>query len=110
MLYLVGDNSVGMVTRIDPDCDRGVVHGSDENPVKQWTKQDVPGIGTMGLYYRADCADESATLAAQNLQGLTRTSVESFEWSIDVFFIKLYNSASATRFFPIIKVEQKTAA
>jgi len=110
VLYLVGANSVGMVTRIDPDCERGETHGGPENPVREWTKQEVPGIGTMGLYYRADCADQSATLAAQNLQGLTRTSVESFEWSMDVFFIKLYNSASGTRYFPIIKVEQKTAA
>jgi hypothetical protein len=109
-MYLVGANAVGLVTRIDPDCERGDTHGGSENPVREWTTQDVPGIGTMGLYYRADCSDQSALLAAQNLQGLTRTSVESFEWSIDVFFIKAYNSDNAGRFFPIIKVEQKTAA
>lgn len=109
-MYLVGNNAVGLVTRIDPDCQRGVTHGGTDNPVREWTTQDVPGIGTVGLYYRADCSDQSALLAAQNLQGLTRTSVESFEWSVDVFFIKAYNSDTAGRFFPIIKVEQKTAA
>ncbi|SNC62288.1 hypothetical protein SAMN06265337_0640 [Hymenobacter gelipurpurascens] len=108
--YLVGNGAVGIVSRIDPDCDRGVAHGGAENPVREWTKQDVPGLGTMGLYYRQDCSDESATSAAVQLQGLTRTSVESMEWSADYCLVKVYTSDEAGRFFPIIKVEQKLAA
>jgi hypothetical protein len=108
--YLVGQNSVGIVSRIDPDCARGVTHGGADNPVREWTTQDVPGLGLMGLYYRQDCSDESATLAAQALQGLTRTSVESFEYSADYCLVSLYNSDEAGRHFPVIKVEQKLAA
>ncbi|GAA3940465.1 hypothetical protein [Hymenobacter algoricola] len=109
-LYLVGDGAVGLESRIDPDCARGVVHGGADNPVKEWTSQDVPGVGRMGLFYRADCSDQSAPLAGQNLQALTRTSVESYEWSADFCYVKAYNSDEAGRFFPVIKVEQKLAA
>ncbi|RSK29853.1 hypothetical protein [Hymenobacter metallilatus] len=109
-MYLVADGAVGLETRVDPDCARGVVHGGADNPVREWTTQDVPGLGTMGLFYRADCSDQSAPLAGQNLQALTRTAVESYEWSFDVCFVKAYNSDAAGRYFPIVKVEQKAAA
>ncbi|MDF7810710.1 hypothetical protein [Hymenobacter sp. YC55] len=109
-MYLVADGTVAMESRIDPDCERGVTHGGADNPVREWTSQDVPGVGVMGLFYRADCSDQSAPLAGQNLQALTRTSVESYEWSADFVRIKLYNSDEAGRFFPAIKVEQKLPA
>jgi hypothetical protein len=64
----------------------------------------------MGLFYRADCSDQSAPLAGQNLQALTRTAVESYEYSADFCYVKAYNSDEAGRFFPVIKVEQKLAA
>jgi len=103
--YAVLPGAVAMDGRLDPDCRQGRLIGSPENPSKEWTRATLPRIGEMGLYYRADCADESAREVAENNFGLTRAYVESFEWSKDFCIFGNYNSDLAGRYQPITKAE-----
>ena len=103
--YMVADNNLAFVQRLDPDCLQGRTIGGEDSPVKQWSKVAVPILGEIGSYFRADCADESAVLAAQRLTGLTRAYVESFEWSFDFCFFGAYNSDPVNRYGPITKFE-----
>ncbi|MGI4871382.1 MAG: hypothetical protein ACRYFX_09405 [Janthinobacterium lividum] len=103
--FMVGDGAVAIQTRLDPDTYDGHQIGAGDTPSNLWTTQDLPGLGTVGLYYQARCSDESVRLAAERLDGLTRTFVESFEWSWDVALLKSYNSDGSTRYSPITKAE-----
>lgn len=101
-LYGVAPGSVALASRIDPDARlRSRVHES-----KYWDNfPNAPYIGMdLGLYYQADCADASA-LQAAGMAGYTNTKVESWQFSVDVFYVKAYNSNPAARFSPIVKVE-----
>jgi hypothetical protein len=103
--YSVLPHAVAIDGRLDPDCRVGRIIGGPENPSRQWSRAPLPRIGEMGLYYRADCADASALLAAERLTGLTRTYVESFEWSKDFVIFGSYNSDVVNRYQPITKFE-----
>jgi hypothetical protein len=103
--YLVGPGAVAIDSRIDPDCQDGHQIGAGDTPSNLWTTQDLPGLGTMGLYYQAKCSDESVRLAAERWDGLTRAFVESFEWSADYCLVKSYNSNGTARYTPITKAE-----
>jgi hypothetical protein len=101
-LYAVAPGSVAIASRIDPDAKkRNRVHES-----KLWDIfPNAPYIGMdLGVFYQADCADASA-IQASGLTGNTRTKVESWEFSLDVFYIKPYNSDIANRYNPIVKLE-----
>lgn len=101
-LYAVAPGSVAIESRVDPDARlRSRIHES-----KYWDIfPNAPYVGMdLGVFYQADCADASAIQAA-TLAGLTRTKIESWEFSLDVFYMKAYNSAPSTRFSPIIKAE-----
>jgi len=103
--YAFLPGSVAIAGRLDPDCRTGRVIGDPNNPVKQWTSVDLPDLDKFGLYYQADCGDQSAALAANRLSGLTRTMVESFEWSRDYCIFGAYNSDPTNRYEPINKFE-----
>ena len=103
--YLVGDGAVAIQTRLDPDTYDGHQIGAGDTPSNLWTTDNLPGIGQVGLYYQAKCSDESVRLAAERFDSLTRTFVESFEWSWDVALIKSYNSDGSARYSPITKAE-----
>jgi hypothetical protein len=98
--YAFLPGSVAITGRLDPDClaNRG-------NGVKEWSNVNLPGFDQYGLYYQSDCGDQSAVLAANRLSGLTRTFVESFEWSRDYCIFGAYNSDPTTRYEPINKFE-----
>jgi hypothetical protein len=101
-LYAVAPGSVGIESRVDPDARlRSRIHES-----KYWDIfPNAPYVGMdLGVFYQADCADASAVEAA-TLAGYTRTKIESWEFSVDVFYLKAYNSAPSTRFSPIFKAE-----
>lgn len=101
-LYAVAPGSVALASRLDPDTkNRARVHES-----KYWdTFPNAPYVGMdLGVFYQADCADASA-LQAATLAGLTRTKVESWEFSVDVFYIKPYVSDAVNRYSPILKAE-----
>lgn len=104
-MYMLGDGAVAIQTRLDPDTYDGHQIGAGDTPSNLWTTDNLPGIGQVGLYYQAKCSDESVRLAAERLDGLTRTFVESFEWSWDVALLKSYNSDGTTRYSPITKAE-----
>lgn len=105
-LYAVAPGSLGFLTRFDPDVEMGSIIGDASNPSKQWSIQrNLPILDMdMGVYYQADCADKSAAMAS-GVSGLTRTKVESWEFSVDYAFIGAYNSAAASNFSPILKAE-----
>lgn len=93
-VYAVAPGSVALASRVDPDAkNRARVHES-----KYWDVfPNAPYVGReLGVFYQADCADASA-LQAATLAGLTRTKVESWEFSVDVFYVKPYVSTPATR-------------
>lgn len=101
-LYAVAPGSVALASRIDPDAKkRNRIHES-----KYWdVLPNAPYIGMdLGLFYQAECADMSA-IQASGLANSTRTKVESWEFSLDVFYIKPYVSSVATRYSPIFKAE-----
>lgn len=101
-LYAVAPGSVAIESRVDPDARmRSRIHESkywDIFPNAPYVNMDL------GVFYQADCADASA-LQAASLAGLTRTKIESWEFSLDVFYLKAYNSSPSTRFSPILKAE-----
>jgi hypothetical protein len=103
--YAVLPRSVAIDGRLDPDCRVGRVIGSPDNPSRQWTKTALPRIGQMGLYFRADCSDQSAVLAAERLTGLSRAYAESYEFSKDFVIFGNYNSAPASRYGSTTKFE-----
>lgn len=103
--YAVLPRSVAIDGRLDPDCRVGRVIGDPNTPSRQWTQVQLPRIGNMGLYFRADCSDQSATLAAERLSGLSRTYAESFEFSKDFVIFGNYNSNPASRYGSTTKFE-----
>lgn len=101
-VYAIAPGSVAIASRIDPDAKkRQRIHES-----KYWDVfPNAPYLGMdLAVFYQADCADASA-LDAATLAGLTRSKVESWEFSVDVFYIKPYVSTPATRYSPIFKAE-----
>ena len=58
----------------------------------------------LGVFYQSDCADASAIQAA-GLGNSTRTQVESWEFSVDVFYVRPYVSDPVNRYSPIVKAE-----
>lgn len=98
--YALLPGSIAMTGRLDPDCAKGRVSGANV-----WSSVDLPGLDKFGLYYQSGCSDQSAVLAANRLSGLTRTFIESFEWSRDYCIFPSYNSDAATRYAPINKFE-----
>lgn len=105
-LYLVAPNAVAIAFRNSPDGKaRTRIHES-----KYWDLfPNAPFVGTtLDVFYQADCADASA-IQASGLTKFTQTKVESWQFAVDVFLMKFYNSAPATTYSPIIKVEILTA-
>lgn len=100
--YAVGKGQVALASRIDPSAKRrDRIHESkywDVFPNAPYVDMDL------GVYYQAECADASA-VQASGMTNSTRTKIESWEFSVDVFYVRPYNSAIATRYNPILKAE-----
>lgn len=100
--YGVAPGSIALHSRIDPDSKaRKVIHQS-----KYWDVfPNAPYIGQdLGVYFQADCTDASA-IQASGMANSTNTSYESWQFSVDEFYIAPYNSSPTTRFNPIVKAE-----
>jgi hypothetical protein len=105
-LYLVAPGAVAIAFRNSPDGKAKTrIHES-----KYWDLfPNAPYIGTaLDVYYQADCADASA-VQASGMTKFTQTKVESWQFAVDVFLLKYYNSAPTTTYSPIFKVEVLTA-
>lgn len=101
-LYGVAPGSIAIKGRVDPDARRRArIHDG-----KYWdTFPNAPHVNMdLGVFYQSDCADASA-LQAAGLSRLTRTQIESWEFSTDVFYISPFNSNPAGRYNPIFKAE-----
>lgn len=104
-LYLVGQGAVAIAFRNSPDArNKTRIHES-----KYWDLfPNAPYIGAdLDVFYQAECADASA-VQASGMAKFTQTKVESWQFSVDVFMLKYYNSAPATTYSPIFKVEVLT--
>lgn len=101
-LYAVAPGSVAIYSRVDPDArQRTRIHESnywDIFPSAPYLNMDL------GVYYQAQCADASA-IQASGMANSTNTKVESWQFSVDVFYLAAYNSDIANRYSPIIKAE-----
>lgn len=101
-VYGVAPGSVALQSRIAPDSRmRTRVHESkfwDILPNAPYIGQDV------GAFYQADCTDASA-LQAAGMAGYTNTKIESWQLSLDVFYVKTYISDPANRYYPVMKAE-----
>lgn len=100
--YMVSPGSVALASRNSPDAKaRTRIH---EN--KYWDIfPNAPLVGLdLDVYYQADCTDASA-VQASGMSKYTQTSVQSFQFSVDVFYLKFYNSAPTTTYSPIVKFE-----
>lgn len=102
--YVVAEGNVGVETRVDPDA--RLKHRIGDQI--QWDTVNVPLPNSpngleMGLLYRKDCADGS--FIQSGTSGLTATLREGWLYSADVCYIAPYNSAPASRYNPIVKVE-----
>jgi hypothetical protein len=101
-LYLVAPGAVAIAFRNSPDGRlKTRIHES-----KYWDLfPNAPYIGAdLDVFYQADCADASA-VQASGLAKFTQTKVESWQFAVDVFLMKYYNSNAANTYSPIIKVE-----
>ena len=101
-LYSVQPGSIGLITVADPQAKVGETAGP-----KEWytVPNPVAGIPQMGVFYQADCADQSALQAGTGTGWMTQVKKESFQFSVDVYYIAGYNSNKATRYQPITKYE-----
>lgn len=101
-IYALAPGTVAIKSRNSPDAkQRSRIHES-----KYWDLMtNAPYVGMdLDVFYQAECADASAVQAAA-MQGLTQTKVESWQFSVDVFYIKGYNSSPSTRYEGIMKAE-----
>lgn len=101
-LYAVVPGTVAMESRIDPAAkQRQRIHEG-----KFWDVFPNAPILNMdlGVFYQRDCADISAVQPG-GLDGSTRTPVESWEFSVDVFYVSAYNSDPVNQYGNIVKAE-----
>lgn len=100
--YGAAAGTVALQSRIAPDARQRLrIHESkfwDYMPSTPFTGFDV------GVFYQADCTDASA-LQAAGMAGYTNTKIESWQLSVDVFYIKTYITDTANRYYPIFKFE-----
>lgn len=100
-LFSVQPGSIGWMSRVDPDAraGRSTTKGTEYSTIFN------PYLGIyMGLKYQSECSDQSAVQAA-GMGWATSTVIEGFEFSVDLSMVKAHNSAIATRYNPILKVE-----
>jgi hypothetical protein len=101
-VYAVAPGSVALQSRVDPDSRmRTRIHES-----KYWDMfPNAPHVGMdLGVFYQADCTDASA-LQAATLAKFTNTKIESWQFSVDVFYVSAFNSDVVNRYSPILKAE-----
>lgn len=101
-LYGVAPGNIALHSRVDPDSRaRRRIHESEYWDVIS----NVPHLGMdLGVFYQAQCADASA-IQASGMANSTNTKLESWQFSVDVFYVKAYNSDIANRYSPIVKAE-----
>jgi hypothetical protein len=101
-LYGVAPGNVAIYSRVDPDARAGTrIHESDYWDIFP----NAPYLGMdLGVHYQAQCADASA-IQASGMANSTATKLESWQFSLDVFYLSAYNSAAGTRYDPIVKAE-----
>jgi hypothetical protein len=105
-LFGVVPGSVAVQSRNSPEAKQGMrIHDS-----KYWDIfPNAPHIGMdLDVFYQAECADASA-VQASGMAANTQTKVESWQFAVDVFYMRAYNSAIATRYSPIQKIEVTVA-
>ena len=101
--YSIVPGNIAVETRVDMDARMG--NRIDENHFWEMVRLPILDVEA-GAYYRKDCADRSGDHTGT--QQLSRTMVESFEFSFDVTYMHALNSNTAGVFSPIFKTEITT--
>lgn len=102
--YAIGDNTVGVLTRMEPDS----ILGTELKSGHEWGSMFMPETGIeWGTYYYEDVTDASALHSGTS--HLTRTGLEAFDFAVDIAFVRKYNSDPATIPSNIMKFDLETA-
>ncbi len=97
--YLMQEGSVAVENRNDPDAIM-----NSKGPGMEWSEIDMPIVNLkMGSFYKTECNDASALQAGT--AGLKNTLRETFQFSTDVCYMTVYNSAIASRYNPFVKFQ-----
>jgi hypothetical protein len=97
--YLIQEGSMAVENRNDPDAIMKSV-----GPGMEWNEVDMPIVNLkMGSFYKTECNDASALHAVS--AGLKNTLRESFQFSTDVCFMTVYNSAIGARYNPFVNFQ-----
>jgi len=98
--YIVNEDTVGMVHRVDRDTRmRHTTHKHKFEEIR------VPGVPfPMSLYFYDDVADKSSITGAATAD-LTRTKVEAYSFSVDIAWITQYNDTPASYANGIMKFD-----
>ncbi len=101
-IYAVAPGSVAIASRNSPDAKAG----SRIHEGKYWELfKNAPYLGMdLDLFYQAECTDASA-IQASGMTKYTNTKLESWQFAVDVFYLKFYNSDTVNRYSPIFKAE-----
>jgi hypothetical protein len=101
-LYALAPGQIAIKSANSPDARQGSrIHES-----KYWELfPNAPHLGMdLDVFYQAECADASA-VQASGMSKFTQTKVESWQFAVDVYYIKAYNSDPANRYTGIFKFE-----
>ena len=101
VLYAIQPGNLAVETRVDLDARMG----SRISDSQYWETTVLPILGFEGgVYYNKDCADRSSIQAS-----LTRSAVESFEFSFDITYMNTLVSSPSTQYAPILKADFLTS-
>lgn len=96
-LYSMQPGNVAVETRVDLDARMN----TRINETKYWETTMLPILDVEGgVYYDKECADRSSIQPS-----LTRSAVESFEFSFDITYLNTLVSDPTTQYAPILKAE-----
>jgi hypothetical protein len=101
--YAVGDGSLGLLTRVEPDAILQTRLGTSH----EWDVVELPMIGQVGTYVYEEAVN-AASVAGAATAHLTRTGAQNFDFAFDVAFITPYNSDQSTIASPILKFDIDT--
>lgn len=98
--YAIAEDSLGILTRVEPDAELGTVLKNGTS----WGKIVVPGLNLEFGTYEYDNRVDASGLSAATTH-LTRTGVSYVDFAIDIAFLTPYNSSPSTIPSPIIKFD-----
>lgn len=98
--YLIQEGNIALVNRNNPNARANFQIGGGDRPVTQWGTMVYPMLGlTVGTFYKAECAVGAGAVTDN------ATLKESYGFDTELSWLTPYNSDTATKQTPIVKVE-----